>query len=77
MFGMEKEKSSNFFEFDLEKELKEDAEKRKSLLNEVENKISELKKIMKGDLDKEALEEFGVLLQGYTALEKVIKNMGK
>jgi len=77
MFGMEKEKSSNFFEFDLEKELKDDAEKRKSLLNEVADKISGLKKIMKGALDKEELEEFGVLLQGYTALEKVVKNMGK
>lgn len=77
MFGMEKEKSSNFFEFDLEKELKDDAEKRKKLLHEIEEKISGLKTIMKGDLKKQELEEHGALLQGFVALEKVIKNMGK
>jgi hypothetical protein len=77
MFGMGKEKSSNFFQFDLEKEITDDPNKKKSLLAEIQTKMSDLKTVMKDDLESEAFEEYGVLLQGYTALEKTIKNMGK
>ncbi|MDN3507747.1 MAG: DUF5398 family protein [Simkaniaceae bacterium] len=78
MFGMESNnKPKNFFEFDLEKEIVENDSKRKSLLTEAKGNIEKLNAIMKENPDGESFEDLGVLLGGFTALEKVIGYLKK
>jgi len=74
MFGMEK-KSKNYFEFDLEKELKSNSKKKVALLKEVEEKLSKAKTQLKSTSDKKELEQLGHIVQGYTALERVVKRI--
>ena len=78
MFGMEgNNKPKNFFEFDLEKEVLENDSKKKSLIAEAKENIEKLQAIMKENPDGEAFEDFGVLLNGFSSLEKVIGYLKK
>lgn len=73
MFGLEdqkKKKKTQNFVFDLEKELL-DPKRNKEIKKNVENRISELKSILRGGESKEGFDQHGVILQGYTALLKV------
>ncbi len=77
MFGLEKGKKRVFMEFDLEKELKQDPKKAKERLSDVQSKIANLKtELRKGSKSKE-LEQLGLLLHGYTALQRVLTRVGK
>jgi hypothetical protein len=74
MFGLEKQKkkkTTDEFVFDLEKDLK-DSKKRKELHDKVENRIQEIKEILRSGENKDEFDKFGVLLHGYTSLLKVI-----
>ena len=80
MFGLEKgpDKNNKMFEFDLEKDLKTNPGNKKKLSKEVEEKILELKTILRKGIDSdEEFQEHGVLLRGYAALQKVIHRIGK
>lgn len=81
MFGLEKgpnKENKNIFEFDLEKVLKSDSAERKKISKEVESSILELKDLLrKGVQSDKEFEEFGCLLRGYAALQKVINRIGK
>lgn len=71
MYGLEK-KGRTLFEFDMEKELKENPSKAKELLKLCEEKIQEIKTILRQGTSSSEYDQFGVLLHGYAALQKVL-----
>ena len=71
MFGLEK-KPRALFEFDLEKEVKGDPAKRQQLVKAVEEKIQEIKGLLRQGASSEDFDQYGVLLHGYAALQKVL-----
>ncbi|MBM3198187.1 MAG: needle chaperone SctE [Chlamydiae bacterium] len=76
MFGLEK-KQRQLFEFDLEKELKENTTKKQALTGEVENTIQEIKSLLRSGTDTADFDQYGVLLHGYTALLKVLQRISQ
>jgi hypothetical protein len=81
MFGLEKgpdKGNKNIFEFDLEKDLKTNPASKKKLTKEIEEKVLELKNILRKGMDSdEEFEQHGMLLRGYAALQKVINRITK
>ena len=73
MFGMEKK--SPLFEFDLEASLKKDPSKKSALLKEVEDKVQELKTLLRDGTSSEEFDQYGVLLHGYAALQKILNRL--
>jgi hypothetical protein len=71
MFGLEK-KPGELFEFDLEKELKADHTKAKKTLKTVEERIHEIKQILRQGAGSEDFDNYGTLLHAYVALQKVL-----
>jgi hypothetical protein len=70
MYGLEKNQPG--FEFDLEKSIKKDPGKATALLKTCEQTINELK----GSLREGSKgPELGTLMNGYTALGKIIRNL--
>lgn len=72
MYGLEKSDKKPF-QFDLEMELKSNPGKAKELLKQVEEKIAEVKSMINKSSDKKEQNELGVILQGFSALETVLK----
>jgi hypothetical protein len=68
MFGLEKKKYKPF-EFDLEKELKKDPKKIEDTRKIANSKIQKIKELLRSG---EKSNDLGVLLHGYTALNKVL-----
>ncbi|MBM3192223.1 MAG: hypothetical protein FJZ63_06220 [Chlamydiae bacterium] len=74
--GKKENKDKKIFEFDLEKDL-HDAKFRKNTEKEVTEKILEIKQILRqGVSSNDTFEEYGVLLRGYAALQKIINRVG-
>jgi hypothetical protein len=74
MFGLEshkKKKPTDEFVFELEKELK-DPQKYKELRERVEGRIQKIKESLRSGDDQEEFNRFGLLLQGYNSLLKVM-----
>lgn len=74
MFGLEnqkKKKQAEEFIFDLEKDLK-NAKKHKELKAKVEDRIQEIKEVLRSGENKDEFDKFGALLHGYTSLLKVM-----
>lgn len=71
MYGLEK-KGKTLFEFDMEKDLKEHPSKVKELLKYCEEKVQEIKGILRQGTSSSEYDQFGVLLHGYAALQKVL-----
>lgn len=76
MYGLEKNPKKTF-EFDLEKDLKKDPSKVKELLKGTESKIHEIKSQLREGSKGAELDNLGVLLHGYTALQKVLNRLTK
>lgn len=79
MFGLEGDKKEDKpapFVFDLEKELK-DPKVLKEMTKKVEEKIGKVKTILRKGENKDEFDQFGVLLNGYTALLRVISRVNK
>lgn len=74
MYGLEK-KPKHVFEFDLEKDLKKDPKKVQELLKSTETKIQEIKNQLREGAKGPELDQLGVLLHGYTALQKVLNRL--
>ncbi|MGH2612976.1 MAG: DUF5398 family protein [Rhabdochlamydiaceae bacterium] len=74
MYGLEK-KPKHVFEFDLEKDLKKDPNKVRELLKTTEAKIHEIKTQLREGAKGPELDQLGVLLHGYTALQKVLSRL--
>lgn len=78
MYGLEKEDNKRKrFSFDLEKEIEASSAKKKELLTKAEERIQELKNVLREGSKQKDFDQVGVLLQGYTALQKVLKKVGK
>ncbi len=76
MFGLQGDKKGEEFVFDLEVEAKDPSQGRK--LNElILSRTSEVKTILRSGKNQEEFDQFGVLLHGYTSLQKVIARVGK
>lgn len=71
MYGLE-QKGRALFEFDLEKDLKGNPAKTKELLKACEGNIQEVKNILRQGTASAEYDQFGVLLHGYAALQKVL-----
>lgn len=73
MFGLESQKKKNTepFVFELEKELK-DPKRAKEIKARVEEKIQKIKVTLKSGSEKEEFDQLGILLHGYTSLQKVM-----
>ena len=76
MFGLEKKRKKPF-EFDLEKELKTNGQKRAKVIDDIGHRKSELKTMIREGAKSEEFEQCGVLLQGYEALEAVVEMIEK
>ena len=71
MFGLEKKKNKPF-EFDLEKDLKS-SKKKKEVLSICEERTKQLKEALREGKASENFDQCGIIMQGYAALEKVVK----
>lgn len=74
MYGLEKKPKAPF-EFDLEKELRTDPAKTKLILKMVEERVQEVKKHLREGTASEDFDNYGILLHGYAALQKVINRI--
>lgn len=77
MFGLENQKKKNKedeFLFDLEEEVKVRS-KYNELKKKLEDRVQQIKGILRSGEAKEDFDQFGSLLQGYTALQKVMGRM--
>lgn len=71
MYGLEKNRKS-LFKFDLEKQLTEDPSQVQTILKATEGKIQEIKNQLRLGVSGNMLDQLGVLLHGYTALQKLL-----
>jgi hypothetical protein len=76
MFGLEKTPKAPF-EFDLEKELRTDPTKIRDLLKKANDRIQEIKTLLRSGADSKEFDDLGVLLHGYTALQRVLNRINK
>lgn len=75
MFGLEgKNKKTEGFVFDLEKEAK-DPKLGRELKDKIIGRIRDVKAVLRGGQEKEDFDRFGQLLHGYTALQKVLSRV--
>lgn len=74
MFGLEgqkKKKKVEEFVFELEKELK-DPKKHQEIRAKIEKRIQKIKESLRSGDDKHEFDRFGLLLQGYNSIIKVM-----
>jgi hypothetical protein len=74
MFGLEghkKKKNNEEFVFDLEHDLKI-PEKRLAIKKKVEERLQQVKDILRSGENKEEFDQCGVMLHGYASLLKII-----
>ena len=76
MFGLEKSESGKFA-FDLEKEIKEKPARGKEIMDKVEKRIHEIKKLLREGANEKDFDRLGILLHGYAALQKVLRKVAK
>jgi hypothetical protein len=76
MFGLENDEKRKEFPFDLEEEVKSNPKKSQELLKKISHQIDDIKTNLKEKKSKDS-ESFGILLNGYIALEKVLKRINK
>jgi spermidine/putrescine-binding protein len=74
MFGLEKQPNEKFA-FDLEKEIKDKPNHGKEILDKVEKRIHEIKKLLREGANEKDFDKLGILLHGYAALQKVLRKV--
>ena len=72
MYGLGKEAKEKFA-FDLEKELKTNPNRAKEILTKADERIHEIKNLLREGLNEKDFDQLGILLHGYTSLQKVLK----
>lgn len=79
MYELKKEKTpeKEMFAFDLEKQIKAHPNRKKEILDQAEKKILEIKKNLREGVKESDYDSFNILLNGYTALQKVLKKIAK
>lgn len=79
MFGMESGKKKTKvaeFNFDLENDVK-DPGKMRALKEQVEERIAQIKNLLREGGEKETFEQAQTLLHGYLAVQKVLQRVNK
>ena len=76
MFGLGKDNKDDEFVFDFEADIKDPSLGRK-LKEEIAQKTREVKDILRSGQNKEEFDQFGILLHGYTSLQKVMARVEK
>lgn len=76
MFGLEKE-PQNKFSFDLEKQIKSNPAHAKLLIDQTEQKIHDIKKVLREGTNETDFDKLGILLHGYTSFQKILKKVTK
>lgn len=79
MFGMEsdkKKKKAAEYYFDLENDLK-DPGKLKAFKEKIEERVQQLKTLLRHGEDKKAFDQTQTLLHGYLATQKVIQRINR
>jgi hypothetical protein len=76
MYGLEKSPKQKF-DFDLEVDIKQNPKKAKELFDKIESNMNQIKQLLKKGSNEEELNKLGILLQGYSALIKVLKKAQK
>lgn len=76
MYGLEKSPKEKFL-FELEKNIKQKPEHRNELLGKAEEHIQSIKALLRKGAEEKDFDRLGVLLHGYTALQKVLKKIAK
>lgn len=77
MFGMDKQKKKvTDYSFDLENDLK-DAGKLRALKEKIEERIQQLKTMLRQGEDKKSFDQTQTLLHGYLAVQKVIQRINR
>ena len=71
MFGLEKRKETDEEAFDLEKELA-NPEEAKKIKARIAERIQKLKGLLRSGGEAEEFDQYGILLHGYAALQKLI-----
>lgn len=76
MFGLEshKKKKTEEFIFDLEHDLKNPGDRSK-IKKKAEERIQEVKNVLRSGENKDEFDRLGVLLHGYTSLLRVISRV--
>lgn len=76
MFGLEKQKKKKTeeFVFELEKELK-NHKLHEDYRKKVEERIQDIRNVLRNGENKDEFDKFGVLLHGYTSLLKVMSRL--
>jgi hypothetical protein len=74
MYGLGKDEKKGF-EFDLEKDLKNNPQKAKEIMKSAEAHVQELKGMLRGGSKGPEFDQLGTLLHGYTALQKVLSKL--
>ena len=74
MFGLKKEPNEPFA-FDLESDLKKDPAQAKALMRLVEERLGKLKNLLREGAETEDFDDYGILLHGYSALQKILKKV--
>jgi Family of unknown function (DUF5398) len=76
MFGLKKSPKEPF-QFDLEKDIKQNPQLGGNLIKEADEHIAELKNNLRAGCSPKLMNEYGVLLQGFAALHKVVHKISK
>jgi hypothetical protein len=74
MFGLEKKPKAPFT-FALEEDIQKEPEKKKLLLQEVEEAIQRIKSELRSGTNTEDFDNYGILLHGLSSLQKVVKKI--
>ena len=74
MYGLEKS-ARGPFEFDLEKEITSDSQKRENILDNADASTKNLKTALREGKESKDFDTCGLLLHGYSALKDVIENI--
>lgn len=74
MFGLEK-KPSEPFQFDLEADIHRDHAFGKMLLKSIEERMTELKNLLRKGAETDDFDDYGTLLHAYVALQRVVKRV--
>lgn len=75
MFGLEEKDKKKKFVFDLEKQIQESDKYRQELFDKTEKEINKLKKLLREGSNEKDFDRLGTLLDGYTALQRVLKRI--
>lgn len=78
MYGLEKKKTPEKFDFGLEDDIKKNPAKGKELLVKINKNIHDIRQLLReGKNSQQELDDLGVLLHGYSAMEKVLTKVVK